>query len=71
MVRLFGLLALAAGAGAFLVPSSMIDVKHGAGLVDPYTSLLLADCPGCLYAQHRHGDLLWMKSVENKLVGFS
>jgi hypothetical protein len=45
----------------------MTDVKHGVGLVDPYTSLLLADCPGCLYAQHRQGGLLWTESVENKL----
>jgi hypothetical protein len=68
MVRSLGLLALAAGSGAFLIPSSMTDVKHGVGLVDPYTSLLLADCPGCLYAQHRQGGLLWTESVENKLV---
>jgi hypothetical protein len=57
MVRLFGLLALAAASGASAF----------------YTSVLLAECPGCLYAQHagRHGDLLWMKNVENKLVGFN
>jgi len=67
MLRSLGLLALAASSGAFLLPSSMTDIKHGAGLIDPYTSLLLADCPGCLYAQHSHSDLLWMMGVENKL----
>ena len=65
-----GALALVASASAFLVPStvSLEQVHNGDGLVDPFTSLLLVECSGCLFGKQSKTGVDWIENGKNNLV---